>query len=469
MDLEYCFKLTLNTSKGSTMFKKKLLVIFIALLLSCPSTNDTPKTEHKVIINEDGSSTYLFEYNNDNEFVYELMKEVYLWNDEMETLDDVNKYESPEDVMEALQVELDRWSYIEDKTVNDNYFNNGKMFGFGVNFFYAPQKDKTLELKVGHIQEDSELYEKGIRKGDTLVSIDELFFKTDGIGDDSIDYANTSLRSLHAKLTDGEAHTFNFKTKDNITYEYKLSPKYVEIKSVYMKKIFEENGKKIGFMTFSHFIQSSFYELVETFDFFELNGIDELIIDLRGNGGGMVNVAGFIIDILSGNKHAGKTSVSYIFNSNYEDQNINYLISNRGYNFNFDRVFFLTDNYTASSSEILINCLKPYLDVVLVGFTTHGKPVGMFGYEQGNKVYMPISVKFVNSKGEGDFFEGIKADSFVLDTMNYDYGKKDDPVIAEALNYIKTGFQSYNSRSIEPEISIIGYELEGFRAFVGLY
>ena len=89
---------------------------------------------------------------------------------------------------------------------------------------------------------------------------------------------------------------------------------------------------------------------------------------------------------------------------------------------------FLTDGNTASASELVINSLQPYLNVLLIGSNTHGKPVGMSGYEHGDLVYLPISVHIVNALDNGDFFYGIEVNSYILDDFSYDYGNPEDPV-----------------------------------------
>ncbi len=445
--------------------KIKIIVTILPLflLLGCPAANTNSGIEHKVGFNENGEPFYNFQYQNENEFVLGLMKEIYFWNDDMNVIGDVNSYETPQAVMSALQTDKDRWSYIVEKSINDAYYSGGEVLGFGFYCEFVRQDDGIILLRISSIQEDSSLYKEGVRKGDSLLSIDNLSLTT---SDESI--VNSLGQLINNKLTDGNSHSLQIDTQLYGVKEISVSPESIDIKTIHTKQIYEKENIKIGYMTFSHFIEPSADELIEAFDFFSLNEIDELIIDIRGNGGGRVSIAGYFIDILLGNKNAGNISMKFKFNSKYEDENMTYVISDVGYDFDFNRIVFLTDGNTASASELLINSLRPYLDVILIGRNTHGKPVGMSSYENGDYVYLPISFQLVNAHDYGDFFDGIEVDSYIYDDFSYNYGNPEDPIIAEALTYLTTNILS-NTRSVPDDARFLYPELEGFKGIVGLF
>lgn len=445
--------------------KKRIIVILLPLilLLGCPISDTKSSRPHKVGFNENGEPFYNLQYQNENEFVLELMKEVYLWNDEMNIIDDVNSYESPQAVMRALQTDKDRWSYIVEKTVNDAYFTDGEIIGFGFYYIFVLQDDNTYLLRITSIQEDSELYKAGVRKGDSFISIDDMSLLAL-----DLEKVENLWWSLHDKLIDGNSHVFQIESNRIGLIDISATAGIVKIKTIHKKKIFKKENKNIGYMTFSHFIRPSADELIEAFDFFNINEIDELIIDLRGNGGGLVDITSYFVDILIGNKQAGNISMTYLFNSNYEDENMSYIISDVGYDFDFNKIVFLTDENTASASELLINSLNPYLEVILIGSNTHGKPVGMYSFENGDYVYLPISFQLVNAFGYGDFFGGIGVDFNIYDDLSYDYGNPDDPIIAEALAYLGSGIFS-NVRSISEYSRSFNPEIDGFKSIVGLF
>ncbi|MES2454665.1 MAG: S41 family peptidase [Bacteroidota bacterium] len=185
--------------------------------------------------------------------------------------------------------------------------------------------------------------------------------------------------------------------------------------------------------------------LDQTFADFATSGIGILIIDLRNNNGGYVETAQYIADLMSTSAMDGKMMYSEHFNSEmqqgkanilknqpYLDQNnLQVLINGRkatyadvdfsvaGNTFFFDKkgklntlqqLYFLVNGGTASASELLINSLKPYFNVKLIGEQTYGKPVGSFGIKIDKYTLYATSFLIKNSKGEGDYFDGMPVD-----------------------------------------------------------
>jgi C-terminal processing protease CtpA/Prc len=109
-------------------------------------------------------------------------------------------------------------------------------------------------------------------------------------------------------------------------------------------------------------------------------------------------------------------------------------------NLNLSRVFFIVSGSTASASELLINNLKPYMDVKIIGDTTYGKPVGFFPIEIASKYAIyPISFRTINSAGNADYYNGFAPDNLAPDGVNKDWGDVTEPSLAAVLNYINTG------------------------------
>jgi carboxyl-terminal processing protease len=106
---------------------------------------------------------------------------------------------------------------------------------------------------------------------------------------------------------------------------------------------------------------------------------------------------------------------------------------------NLNRVFFIVTGSTASASELLINNLRPYMDVKLIGDTTYGKPVGFFPIDIYNYSIYPISFKTVNSAGSADYYSGFAPDKLTPDGVDKNWGDIEEPSLATALNYIITG------------------------------
>jgi hypothetical protein len=106
---------------------------------------------------------------------------------------------------------------------------------------------------------------------------------------------------------------------------------------------------------------------------------------------------------------------------------------------NLQRLFVITTHSSASASELIINSLRPYMPVVVVGDTTYGKPVGQYGIRFCDKILAPVAFSIKNANNEGDFFDGIAPTCTAGDDYLHELGDTGEASYAEALNYIRTG------------------------------
>ncbi|HYC29471.1 MAG TPA: hypothetical protein VEB42_11650, partial [Chitinophagaceae bacterium] len=103
-------------------------------------------------------------------------------------------------------------------------------------------------------------------------------------------------------------------------------------------------------------------------------------------------------------------------------------------------IYFIVSDNTASASELLINSLKPFMNIKLVGPTkTYGKPVGYFPYPVGDWYVFPISFRTTNKNNEGNYFGGMALDNTVADGLDKDWGDINEASLASVLKYIGTG------------------------------
>jgi C-terminal processing protease CtpA/Prc len=131
------------------------------------------------------------------------------------------------------------------------------------------------------------------------------------------------------------------------------------------------------------------------------------------------------------------------------------------YPLSLSRIVIICTRETASASETVINGLKPFLDVKLVGDTTNGKPTGMNVWSYADKfIFAPITFKMVNSAGQGDFFAGFPPDKYVVDDITHDFPDRNESCLKEAISYLETGsfstkgsyiFKHYVQHSEKPE------------------
>jgi C-terminal processing protease CtpA/Prc len=104
-----------------------------------------------------------------------------------------------------------------------------------------------------------------------------------------------------------------------------------------------------------------------------------------------------------------------------------------------ERVVVITTGASASASELVINALKPFIPVVVVGSRTYGKPVGQYGIDFCDKTLAPVAFSLRNANGEGDFFGGIPPTCAAPDDLDHELGDPLESSLREALTVIATG------------------------------
>jgi hypothetical protein len=146
-----------------------------------------------------------------------------------------------------------------------------------------------------------------------------------------------------------------------------------------------------------------------------------------------------LADYLVNNAANGRLMMKEQFNKRYSNYNSSKTYRKKGA-LNLPRLFFIVSKNTASASELLINNLKPYMDVKVVGPEhTYGKPVGFFPYPVGDWYVFPVSFRSTNASGQGNYFDGIAIDGQAFDGLDRNWGDVNESALATALKYISTG------------------------------
>ena len=204
------------------------------------------------------------------------------------------------------------------------------------------------------------------------------------------------------------------------------------------------NGRKVGYLVFNQFLAPSttMPMLRDTFRGFRQAGLQDLVLDLRYNGGGYVSMANELAAMIAGTQVNGsKTFIHYLFNDrNAGSDYSEYFVTVGGDTMlSLPRVFVLTSVRTASASELVINALKPYLNVIQIGATSYGKPVGQIPTVSCGQMFAPIVFETVNAAGNGGYFNGIAPScTTVLDDLDHPLGAS-EAVLGQAMAYVAQG------------------------------
>lgn len=395
------------------------LIAFCIALFSCKQNDVDPTTSSTTTPVSSNTADI-----RDSLWLY--MQDVYLWYDKLPTTFNPRSYADPESEMDALRAYqlLDQWSFVEKASTFNSYFADGETQDFGFWIKY----DANNDLRVRYVYAQSPAGKAGVERGWKLTTINGQSVKS--LSDDAIVTA----------FYDATSTTFGFQKTDGSTATLPLTTATYTLNTVLFNKTYDLAGKKVGYLVFNSFTGTpSQNELKSVLSNFESAGVNELVVDLRYNGGGDVDTQVTLANALAPTS-VTRSSVmfSYIHNNKLSQWNETIKFAKTG-SLNLSRIFFITSAASASASELLINNLKPYLDVKLIGKATHGKPVGMYGFEVMDYVIAPIAFKTINAKNVGDYYSGLAVDASVSDGLDKNWGDPQENCLAAALGYIQTG------------------------------
>ena len=391
---------------------------------------------------EENEQDDISEINLTGEYVYLIMKDFYLWNEYLPSNPYINK--SPYDLLEDLRYSsVDKWSFIISTEEYKAIFEEGEYKGYG--FSYTV--DDSNKIRITYVFKDSPLKEYNIDRSWIITHIDGTELTSD-----------TDIGTL---LNASDSHSFTFKDTNGNELTQTFTKKTVTINTVLFDTIFNVNDLKIGYFVFESFIEPSKDELNSLFAKYQTAGIDELIVDLRYNGGGRSDIGLQLGGLIGGSKVEDKIMTKFIYNDNLQDENQDLMFKSNENSIDIERVFFITTRGSASASEMVINGLSPFMDVYLVGDDTHGKPVGMNVWPFKDLTFAPVTFRITNTNDEGDYFEGIPADSYVDDDVYHKFGDTTELCLKEVLHYInegsftvKSSVKSMGKKELKPKYGI---------------
>jgi C-terminal processing protease CtpA/Prc len=406
--------------------------------------------------------------------VYLYSKEMYLWPEVIPAYDVFNprKYTGTTDINSASAImngiralqPLDRFSFVTTKEVSAG-LQTGQQVDHG--FFVKPASIDvvapidSVRWFVSYAYDQSSAGKAGVSRGWFINKINNT----------KIGYEQASTEILNQTFFGNtNSASFQFVKPDGSLVDLNLNKSSFISNSVLHKSVIEQGGKKIGYFVFNQFFgEPSRTELSNVFSYFKTQGINELVVDLRYNPGGSTQTHDALANLIAPASANNKVMYKYIFGPNLQQNKFPLLQKKTGYSsssfseanntekftsaggLSLSRVLFIVTGSTASASELLINNLKPYMDVKIVGDTTYGKPVGFFPVDVFNYSIYPISFKTVNSAGNADYYFGFAPDKVSSDGVNKGWGDVTEPSLASALKYITTGTFRVSSARMQQE------------------
>ena len=446
------------------------LIAVIGFTTSCKKSSESPGDQTVTETNTLQTATANRDYlTKDSIFLY--AKQTYFWNIGMPSYDNFNprKYATGKAVVDALRAlpsngGKDKYSFIDDGTVASELGGVSGDFGFSIFF------NSTNDLRIKYVYATSPAAAQGLKRGYQITKIN---------GSTNINTSDAAINTI-VDAVFGNAPTVSLTVlkPDGTSEDLVVTRTTYNINPILFTNTYAVGTKKVGYIVFNSFTTNSTTLLDAAFTRFANDGVSELIVDLRYNGGGSVATSEAFTNLIApaaqngkpmyttywtqtmqdgkatilGNQkfygvgNDGVTRLYSMYDYSYKPNDVlNFeLFKKRGSLNNLSRVYFIVTSSTASASELLINNLKPVMDVKLIGKKTYGKPVGFFSIQiDKSDLYIP-QFQTKNSANFGDYFDGLTVDKDIVDDVTKDFGDTSERLLAQALNYSATGnFTSY--------------------------
>lgn len=423
----------------------KLQYIAIAVfLISCTNNND-----ESAPVFPEGSTEFV------NLWVQDSMKRYYYWADEMPAKPD---YQLPiKDFFKSLLSPKDRFSFMVNTEDSSSYPRSIRnMYGFDYTIVQLANNEVVTVVKL--VLQNSPAFNAGLERGMIITKVNGK----------AMTAANAEAMASSIKdqtvveLTVGKWQNGSVTDEKNITVYYGFS-----FEQPVLSKIFEKNGKKVGYIYIYDFPDGMTQTLYQKFGELKAAGVKELILDLRYNYGGSVSSAAALCSLIpsglssgspfiifKGNKNGGEVKRTFAQQIAYDPKALDFTTL-RANALGLQKVFILTSNSTASAAEIVVNNLKPYMQVIQIGDTTLGKDMAGFVVEDKRKPRKiswqihPVIYKVFNASGAGEYSSGISPQSNVNEFAGLPLlplGDPNETLISSALNggYFKSADHEKN-------------------------
>ena len=438
----------------------------------------------------------------ENNFLRSWSNRTYLWYDEIVDRDP-SLYDDPLDYFALLRTTAlsptgapkDKFHFARDSLEYCQLAQGGVSAGYGVTWAFL-SVDIPREILVAYTEPNTPASDNFLLRGARILEID---------GVDIDDNTQAGVDVLNAGLnpaTLGESHDFTIQDPGGAIRVITMVSQEITIATVQNTDVIDTPTGRVGYMTFNTFRAPSEAALIDAINTLnEGAGIDDLVLDLRYNGGGFGDIASQLGYMIAGPAQtAGRVFLLDQFNDKHPVTDIfgrpieptPFYNETRGFSvpagqalptLNLSRVFVLTGPGTASASEVLMNGLRGVgVQVIQIGATTSGKPYGFYPQENCGTTYFSIQFRAVNELDYGDFTDGFSPAAVddgeanvlgcqVADDFSQQLGNPAEDRLEVALAYqagqgcVAPVFGAFGEATGKPALALQGREPVIYRSF----
>jgi carboxyl-terminal processing protease len=411
-----------------------------------------------------------------NNWIQNVMDQVYFWLDDMRK--PISKESDPEGYFESLLFRpTDRFSAIfpDYQELMNSLQGVSLEAGYEILLARESQSNNNVIAFVTYTKKGSPAELAGLLRGDRIERINGERMTLD------------NYQSLLRKRSENHSvSAFRF-NPDNNSYqalqEINLSVVEIAEDPNFLDSIYVIDNEKIGYVVYHFFAPGTTQnptiyndKMDRIFEKFKAEGINHLILDFRYNGGGFVSSAINLGSLIAPNVKEQDVFSKRLFNNflmgfnDFKNVETKFVTKaeNLGTSLRGNRIYVITSGRTASASELIINGLKPYMDVFLVGDITVGKNVGSIPLEDEdnpNNKYgiLPIVFKDANKNGESEFSNGfipnIQARELINQGRLLPFGDTEELLLKLTLDHI-IGISTTEARLETWDREIVGSSFE---------
>lgn len=363
-----------------------------------------------------------------NNFLRSWTNDTYLWYSEVPDLDP-NQTRDPLDYFEQLKTSAitaaskpkDRFHFTYDTAAWNALSQSGVEAGYGVQWVVVASSPPRL-IVAAYIEPNSPAAAAGITRGTQVLMIDNEDLIQGGATQAAADVLNAGLFPDEAN----ETHTFRIRNLDGTESTVSMTSEALTLTPVQNVHTIDDAGAHVGYILFNDHIATSEALLVDAITQLQGSDIDDLVMDIRYNGGGYLTIAGALAYMIAGDAATdGRIFERLQFNDKHPTtdpisnepltptpfQKIGHFGGSNGValpTLNLPRVYVITGPNTCSASESIINGLRGVgVAVYQIGAATCGKPYGFYPQDNCGTTYFSIQFQGDNDKGFGNYPDGF--------------------------------------------------------------
>ena len=315
----------------------------------------------------------------------------------------------------------DRWSGFESTASFNRFFGDGQNLGFGVSVAGLEVTGRPdLPLYVRGVDPGSPAAAAGVQRGDRVLALN---------GRNTADIISADDFSALTASETGQVLDLRVQRGFN-TLDLRLVSTVYAIAPVGDAQVFTSpGGRRVGYLPVKNMISQALAPMDTAFAQFKAAQVQDLVLDLRYNGGGLVSVGAQLASYVAGQAAPASNYAALLFNDQHASSNQTYRFNALSNGLALSRVYVLTGPRTCSASEQVINGLRGVgVEVIAVGDTTCGKPVGFVPTSRCGQTYSVVNFESVNARNEGRYWDGFDASCPVAEDWQAAQGSVDDPL-----------------------------------------